>query len=344
MRNKVFGLLVFTLIIGFINLSQVYADDRLVLLGSSEKVNLYLDSATLAVTKDDTNSIYYDVWIKMTIKEDIQQLNMYTHQQEPLDYLIQHMIIATTKDRKMSQLRSITAYGKSGEVLFSDTNAKPMTDIVAGSIVDYLADRIAEYVSKNYIEPIAAPSEKYLPFNQREYYDLFETKGYKISKIEESQGINIYGESYSSAATTCSFLGKDLDKEAYFGVFGDDEQHLKGASAVLYTNSLLSKENLSLFYITLQELFPDWTQDQSKNWVDQSLEKMSHSNKIMFIHLHKGKDYITITRQDIKGNEGILYKLTITQNDPATVNPIRPYNDGINSISIFEEWKPSQSN
>lgn len=48
-----------------------------------------------------------------------------------------------------------------------------------------------------------------------------------------------------------------MRKASYLGVLGDDEQHLKGASAGLYTNSLLSKENLNLFYITLQGLFPD---------------------------------------------------------------------------------------
>ncbi|VBB07135.1 Hypothetical protein LUCI_2379 [Lucifera butyrica] len=341
MRRKILILLIFTMIIGFTNFPYVYADDRLLLVGTSDKADLYFDSVTLAITKDNNNSTYYDVWVKVTYKQDIQQLNVYTHQQEVLDYNVWHMIIAVTKDRKMYQIRSTTAYGKSGAVLFTSTKAKPMADAAGGSMVDYLADRITEYISKNHIEPMVAPGRKYIPYNKQEYFDLFENKGYKISKIEEAQGPNVYDAAYSSAATTCSFLDKAFDKDVYFGVFGEDSQHLQGAYAAFYTNYLPSKENLNLFYLTLQVLFPDWEQEQSRNWVDQSLEKMNHSDKFMFIHLHKGNDYITITRQDIKENGGILYKMTISQKDPGVVNPIRPYDETERSISVYEEWKPS---
>lgn len=358
MKNKALVLLIFTLVIGFFNFSQAYAEDRFLLLNSSDNIDSYLDSATLAVTKDDRNCIYYDAWIKSNNKQEIQQLNVFTNQHEYLDYALYHMIIAITEDKKKIQLRSITAYGKSGATLFTNTIVKPtFLDISKGSLAEELADRITEYVSKNRIESIAVSNEKYLPLNEKEFYNLFETKGYKINKIEESQGPNIVnGDYYSSATTPYSFLDKVIDKEIHLGVSGEDKQHLKRASVSFYieglnykqseiiTYNLPSEEKLNLFYMTLQALFPDWAQDESKNWVNSSIARMNQSNTLMFIYLHKGKEYIMISRQPVKDDVAISYVLKISQIQPSEVNPIRPYYERNNDISVYEEWKPSQNN
>jgi len=356
MKNKALAILFFTLVIGLLNFSHSYAEDRFLLLDSSDTIDSYLDSATLAVTKDDRNCIYYDAWIKIYNKQEIQKLNIYTNQYEYLDYQLFHMIIAISHDKKMIQLQIVKDYGKSGTTLFTNRIVKPTyVDITKGSIAEELADRITEYVSKNHIEPIPVSNEEYLPLNEKEFYNLFESKGYKINKIEESKGPNVDGDIYGSSTTPYSFLDIVIDKEIYLGVSGEDKQHLRRASvsfnikgpnykqSEILTYNLPSEEKLNLFYMTLQALFPDWAQDESKNWVDSSIARMNQSNTLMFIYLHKGKEYIMISRQPVEDDVCIAYVLKVSQIQPSEVNPIRPYYERNGTISVYEEWKPAQN-
>ena len=71
---------------------------------------------------------------------------------------------------------------------------------------------------------------------------------------------------------------------------------------------------------------------------------MNQSNTLMFIYLHKCKEYIMISRQPVKDDVAISYVLKISPIQPSEVNPVRPYYEKNNNISVYEEWKPSQNN
>ena len=178
---------------------------------------------------------------------------------------------------------------------------------------------------------------------------------YKINKIEEAQGPNIANSDYYGSSTTpYSFLDKVIDKEVHIIISGQDKQHLKRAFVSFYieglnykkseilTNNLPFEEKMNLFYVTLQELFPDWAQDESKHWVNNSISRMNQSNTLMFIYLYKGKEYIMISRQPMQGDFAILYVLKISPIEPIEVNPIRPYYENNNKISVYEEWEATQ--
>lgn len=346
MKNKIIIILLFVLVIGVFDFSQVYAEDRFLFLDSTNDTDYYLDSVTLNVTKDESNCIYYDAWIKGINKQEIQKLNVFTHQKEILDYRLVRMIFAINEDKKMMQIRSITDYGQSGTILFTmEENAQQFSDIKKRTVIEDWVNRITEYISKNHIEPIVVSNEKYLPLNEKEFYNLFKTNGCKIKEIEEVQRPNIRdGYYYGSSATPYSYLDKAIDHDIHFGVAGVDKQHLTSASVTFYVEKphLLDEEKLGLFYITLQTLFPDWAKNESEKWVNNSIARMNKSNKLAFIYLHKGKEYIEISRQPIQDDPGILYVLAVSQIQPSVVNPINPYSERDDSIAVYEEWQPSQ--
>jgi hypothetical protein len=358
MKTKFFILLFFSVFIYGFNFSQAYAEDRFLFLGQSASLEAYLDTATLSVTKDDRKCIYYDAWLKSKNKQEVQQLDVFTNQQEYVDYELFHMIFAITQDKKMVQIRSVSPYGKSGAKLLGDRANNPMfTDIIKSSMADVLADEITRYVSQNWVGSIPDLDEKYLPLDETKFYNLFTSKGYLLNKIEESQGPKpANNDSYISVTTPYSFLDKALDKEVWFSASGEDKQHLNMAhvsfgtegqnykQSELFTNNLSLEEKLNLFYTTLQALFPEWSKDESEKWVNDSIARMNQSDKVMFIYLHKGKNYIMISRQPTNDNIAVLYVLKISPIEPIEVNPIQSYYERNNAISIYEEWKPSKKN
>lgn len=182
-------------------------------------------------------------------------------------------------------------------------------------------------------------------------------QGYKINEIAEVPWpVPISGYNYSSSTTLYSFLNNVIEKDIHLGVLGKDKQHLTMVSisfriegpnykqSKIFTYNLPTEEKLNLFYMTLQAFFPDWQKDESKKWIDDSIAMMNQKNTLMFIYLHKGKEYISISRQPVKDDVAISYVLKISQTPPSEVNPIRPYYERNNTISVYEEWKPSQNN
>ncbi len=65
---------------------------------------------------------------------------------------------------------------------------------------------------------------------------------------------------------------------------------------------------------------------------------------LMFIYLHKGKEYIMISRQPVQGDTIVQYVLEVSQKQPGAVNPFYPYIERNRTISIYEEWDTLQNN
>jgi len=64
---------------------------------------------------------------------------------------------------------------------------------------------------------------------------------------------------------------------------------------------------------------------------------MNEKNSLMFIYLHKGKEYIMISRQPVQGDAVVQYVLEVSQKQPVTVNPFYPYNERNRAISVYED-------
>jgi hypothetical protein len=354
MKNKILALLFFMLTIYVIDLPRIYANDQFMFLGSTDKFDVYLDTIRLTVTKDDNNQIYYDTWLVIESKQETQELNVITNQYQPLKQEILHIIFDITAEKKTAQIRSYASYTQNGEVINTYASVEPMIYNIEQFSV--LCNRIEEYIAKMHIKPIAVPNEKYLSVNEKDFFNLFETRGYKINKIDEVQKYNKYnGSNYSASTSPYSFLDKVIEKEIHLYVAGDDKDHLKIAQMqfalegpnyeqATKKSNLPSTEKMDLFYMMLQVLFPDWPKEESKKWIDNSITTMNQKNTLMFIFLHKGKEYIMISRQPVQGNETVLYVLKVSQQQPSTVNPFHPYIERNHIISVYEEWDTLQSN
>lgn len=331
------------------------ANDQFILLTSTDKSDYYLDTATLTVTKDDNNRIYYATWVIAENKQEIQELNILTNQFEPSKQTIFRTIFVITAEKRTAQIWSLTSYTQNGGIINTYAPLEPkICDINNQTLLDVWCKRIEEYISKMHIKPIAVPNEKYLPVNEKEFFHLFEARGYKINKIEEVQKYNPFnGSNYTASTSPYSFLDQVIEKEIHFYVAGDDKDHLKIAHMQFALEgpnyeqatkkfNLSSKEKLDLFYVMLQVLFPDWPKEESRKWIDQSIAAMNQKNTLMYIYLHKGKEYIMISRQPVQGDEIVQYVLHVSQKQPSTVNPFYPYYERYRTISVYEEWNRLQ--
>jgi hypothetical protein len=92
---------------------------RFIALASTDKTDYYLDTATLTVTKDDNNRIYYDTWLLAENKQEIQELNIITNRNEPAKRTIYRIIFIIDAGKKTAQLCSSTSYTQKGKLINS---------------------------------------------------------------------------------------------------------------------------------------------------------------------------------------------------------------------------------
>lgn len=345
------------LTIGVIDLPRTYASDQFILLGSTDKFDLYLDTTALTVTKDDDKRIYYDVWAKIENKQETPELNIITNQYEPSKQVIFHIVFITTAENRTAQLKSFTSYTKNGEIINTYAPLKPpIYDVNTNNLFVALYKQVEEYISKMNTKVIAVPNERYLPITEKEFFDLFKARGYGLKNIDEVLEYNQFNcSNYSASTSPYSFLDKVIEKEIHLYVAGDDKDHLKIAHMQFALEgpnyeqatekfNLPSNEKLDLFYMMLQVLYPDWPKEASKKWIDNSIATMNQKNTLMFIYLHKDKEYIMISRQPVQGNEVVQYVLKVSQQQPSGVTPAHPYDEKNNTICVYQEWDTLQSN
>ena len=358
MKKMILVLLFFTVIFSVLDFSRAYANNQFISLASTDTCTYYIDASTLTNMKDDNNRVFYDSWVIAENKQEIPELNIRKNQNEPSQRTIFHIVYVLTAEKKMAQLLSRASYTKNDEIINSYTPVEPkIYDISNDTLIGILFYGIDDYISKKQITPIAVPNEKYLPITKKDFFNLFESRGYKLNKIEEVQQHNPFdGSDYTAFTSLYSFLDKVIEKEVHINVAGKDSQHLKSADiqfALEYPNyeqatkkfNLPYEEKMNLFYMMLQVLFPDWPKEESKKWIDNSISTMNQQNTLVFKYLHKGKEYIMLSRQPVQGNQVVVYVLTVSQNQPPSgVNPFHPYNEDGNSICIYEEWNTLQKN
>ncbi|MDF2636831.1 MAG: hypothetical protein K0R78_3705 [Pelosinus sp.] len=328
---------------------------RFMSLASTDKSNYFLDTATLTVTKDDNNRVCYETWVIAENRQEIQELNILKNQYEPSKRTIYRVIFVITAEAKTAQILSSTSYTQNGGIINTYAPLEPkIYDMNNQTLIDVWCTKIEEYILKMHIKPITVPNDKYLSVNEREFFDLFEARGYKINKIDEVQKYNPFNRSnYTASTSPYSFHDKNIEKEIHLYVAGDEKDHLKMAHMQFALEgpnykqepkkfNLPSKEKLNLFYMMLQALFPDWPKEESRKWIDTSIATMNQKNTLMFIYLHKGKEYIMISRQPVQGDAVVQYVLEVSQKQPGIVNPFYPYNERNRTISVYEEWDTLQ--
>lgn len=319
-------------------------------LAATDKTDYYLETATLTVTKDENNRIYYNTWLLAENKQEMQELNIITNQYEPAKRTIYRIIFIIDAGKKSAQLCSSTSYTQNGRLI--NTYQPLETKIFAikdQTLMAVWCKKTEEYIAKMRIKPLAVPNEKYLPVTKQGFFDLIEARGYKINQPDEVHTYNAFnGSNYTAFTSPYSFRGQMIEKEIHLSVAGDDKDYLKMAHmqfALPGPNyeqapkkfNLPSKEKLNLFYMLLQVLFPDWPKEESKKWIDTSIATMNQKNTLMFIYLHKGKEYIMISRQPVQGDEVVQYVLEVSQKQPGIVNPFYPYHERNRTISVYEE-------
>ncbi len=329
---------------------------RFISLATTGKANYYLDTATLTVTKDNNNRIFYDTWILVENKQEVEELNILTNQNELAKRTIYRILFISTAEKKSAQLCSSASYTQNGKLIntYQPLEAK-IIDINNKTLMDAWYIKTEDYIAKMRITPIAVPNEKYLPVTQKGFFDLIAARGYKINKPDEVQKYNAFnGSNYTAFTSPASFRGKMIEKEVHLFVAGDDKDHLKIANMQFALEgpnykqepqkfNLPSKEKLNLFYMMLQSLFPDWPKEESRKWIDTSIATMNDKNTLMFIYLHKGKEYIMISRQPVQGDTVVQYVLEVSQKQPGAVNPFYPYFERNRAISVYEEWDTLQN-
>lgn len=325
-------------------------------LASTDKIDYYLETTTLTVTKDDNNRIYYDTWLLAENKQEIQELNIITNQYEPAKRTIYRIIFIIDAGKKTAQLCSSTSYTQNGKLIntYQPVEAK-ILDINKKTLIDVWCTKTEAYIARMRITPIAVPNEKFLPVTQKGFFDLIEASGYTINKLDEVQKYNPFnGSNYTAFTSPYSFRGQMIEKEIHLSVAGNDKDHLKMAHMQFALEgpnyeqepkkfNMPSKEKLNLFYLMLQSLFPDWPKEESRKWIDTSIATMNEKNSLMFIYLHKGKEYIMISRQPVQGDAVVQYVLEVSQKQPVTVNPFYPYNERNRAISVYEDWDTLQN-
>lgn len=331
--------------------SQAPANRRLFVLATTDKAIYYLDTDTLTVTKDDNNRTYYDTWIIAENKQDVPEVNIVTKQNEQAKRTLLHITFVISAEQRTIQLWSITSYTQNGKLINTHAPVKPKTEtITQKTIVDMWCKKTEEYIAKTQIKPIAVPNKTVLPATKQDFFALLEAKGYTFQEVAETQKYNPFnGTHYTASASSHRFRDKIIEKEVHLSVGGDDKDHLTAAHVQFALEgpnyrqttkklNLPDKDKLDLFYTLLQVLFPDWPKKESKQWIDQSIATMNQKNTLMFIHLHKGKEYITISRQPVQSNEVVQYVLKVSQNQPSGVNPLYPYRDEGYAVSVYQKW------
>ena len=355
MKNKILILLLLMLCIGIMDISKTYAAGQLVLIATTSQSNCYLDTSSITVTKDEDNRVYYDTWLIFENKQAIQELKFSTNQYEPAKRKINHIVFIIAPDKKIAETWSIASYTNSGNVINSYTPLEPKISNIEDKT---LGDTVIKYISNMHIDPIAIKNEKYLPINKKDFFDLFEARGYRFNQINEGQKYNpFHGTNYTAFSTPYSFYDKVIEKEVHLSVAGEDNQCLNRAHIQFalegpnYEQSdkslnLPSEEKLNLLYMMLEVLFPDWPKEESKKWIDDSIATMNEKNSLMFIYLHKDREYIMISRQPVQKDEVVQYVLSVSQQKPpGFVNPYYPYYEDERShvFHVYQEWKSLQN-